>query len=238
MAAPVPSGPGETPYGRLIYAVRPTPSARAVVVIVATLAVIGGFVGLTNHSWLLALFGILGAGLAITAICLGGFVDKHRVHEHALLLGPTWPGATPYVVPVSSIDPASITSHVHANQLSKRLHNNGLPTMRCAIYTDRAVSLVGISYERALDGRNPAEARGHRAMGAVLYGRSEMPREAESRWVLGVRRPRPLLEALEAALAADGRPSPGLAARVDAHPVMEPSGRSVEGPVGGSSGET
>lgn len=194
-------------------------------VVSALLFALGAFVWLTNdHSWGLAAAGMIGGGVAVTAICLGGFVEKHRVHEHALLLGPTWPGADPYVVPLASVDPDSITSHVRANQMPKRLHNNGLPTMRCAIYTTRAVSLVGLSYEAALAGRNPAKSRGHQAMGAALYGRAEMPREAASRWVLGVRRPKPLLDALEAALAADGRPQPGLAARVNDRPVVEPSG--------------
>lgn len=225
MTAPAPAPLDPSAYGRLIYAVRPTPSARAVLIIAALLAVIGGFVWVTNdHSWVLAAAGMVGAGVAITAICLGGLVEKHRVHEHALLLGPTWPGSTPYVVPLASVDPDTITSHVHANQMPKRLHNNGLPTMRCAIYTTRAVSLVGLSYEAALPGRNPADSSAHQAMGAALYGRNEMPREAASRWVLGVRRPRPLLDALESALAADGRPRPGLAARVDARPVVEPHG--------------
>jgi hypothetical protein len=225
------SGPAPTDpdaYGKLIYSVRPTPGVRAVTVVAALLLVIGAFVWLTNdHSWWLAAAGVVGAGIAVTAICLAGFVEKHRVHEHVLLLGPTWPGATPYVVPLASVDPDTVTSHLRANHIPKRLNNNGLPTMRCAIYTTRAVSLVGLSYEAALAGRNPADSHAHQVMGG-LYGRTEMPREAASRWVLGVRRPRPLLDALETAFAADGRPQPGLAARVDALPVVEPSGRPQE----------
>lgn len=217
----------ETEYGQLLYAVRPMPRWPAVLVVAVVLLLIGGFVWLTNdHSWWLALAGAAGAGIAVIAICLAGFAEKHRVHEHALLLGPTWPRAQPYVVPLASIDPDTVTSHLRANQLPKRLHNNGLPTMRCAIYTTRAVSLVGLSYEAALGERNPADSRGHQAVGH-FFGRNDMPREAASRWVLGVRRARPLLDALEVALAADGRPQPGLAARVDARPVVEPSGEPV-----------
>ena len=218
------SPPDEVAYGRLLYAVRPTPRWNALLVLAAILLAAGGLVWLTDRSVWSAVAGFTGAGLALSAICLGGFVDKHRVHEHAVLLGPTWPGTQPYVVPLSTIDPSTITFHLRARQLPRRLHNNGLPTMRCAIYTTWAVSFIGLSYEAARGDRNPAVSAAHQRAG-LFYGRGEMPTEAASRWVLGIRRPRPLLDALEAALAADGRPQPGLAAFVETHPVTEPSGQ-------------
>ena len=128
-------------------------------------------------------------GSAITAICLAGLVEKHRVHEHALLLGPTWPGhdavrrparlgrpGHDHLAPPRQPAAEAAAQQRPADDAVRDLHDPcGEPGRavatrpRCPVATRRT---------------RPA----HQAMGAALYGRPEMPREAASRWVLGVRR--------------------------------------------------
>jgi hypothetical protein len=218
------SGP-EMDVGRLLYAVRPKPGPLPIAIMVLVVIVIGGFTYLTNnHSLVLTAFALLIPSLMILAIAAGGFLEQHRVHEHALLVGPTWPRNRPYVIPVSTIDPETVTVHHRANMIARRLKSQGLPTMRMAVYSTRAVSFTGLTYELAHPTANPAELKRYGVVRAVFSGQL-MPRQDRSLWALGVRRPQPLLEALEAAFAADGRPAPGLAQRAAAHPIVEPSGR-------------
>ena len=161
--------------GRLVYGVRPTPTARVWVVGVALgIGALGLGAVAPPRTWWTALAALAGYVVAVGLIAASGFLDRHRVHEDAVLLGTTWPGATPFVVPVSSIDPGSLVVHERANQVNRRLHMNGTPTMRMAIYSTRAVSFVGLG-----------------------------PAGGPARWVLGVRDPEPLVAALVAVLGAD-----------------------------------
>ena len=222
MAAEAPTDPG-----RLLYAVRPTPSLPALAIGAAVLVALGVLTYLTNdRSAILAWCAMGGAAIVMGAATAAGFLDRHRVHEHAVVLGPTWPGATPYVVAISSIDPDSVTVHSRAHRVARRLNAVGMPTIRMAVYSTRAVSFRGASFDAAGGGRSAARRTGLEALRAAASGQ-RLPREATSVWVLGVRRPRPLLDALEAAFAADGRPCPGLADAAQARAVVEPPGRSV-----------
>lgn len=222
----------ETDVGRLLYAVRPTPGPLPVAVMVGVVLAIGGFTYLTNdHSLLLGGLAVLIPAAMIAAGALGGFLEQHRVYEHAVLLGPTWPRNNPYVIPVSTIDPETLTVHYRANLIARRLQSQGLPTMRMAVYSTRAVSFVGLSYEQAHPTSNPAELKRYGAVRAIFSGKL-MPRGDRSLWALGVRRPEPLLAALEQAFAASGQPAPGVAARAAANPIVEPSGRPVSSAAG------
>lgn len=103
--------------------------------------------------------------------------------------------------------------------------------MRMAVYSTRAVSFIGRSWEAsndALDPTNPAASTLKRTaleMRQATVGRGPLPAGDTCLWALGIRDPKPLLQALEQAFRADGRPQPGLAARALAHPVIEPSGQ-------------
>lgn len=215
--------------GRLIYAVRPTPGVFATVIMVGLVSILGTFVYLTNeHSLLYAFAGMAGSAAVVAPLVVVGLCEQHRVHEHAVVVGLTWPRNRPYVIPLSTVDPATVTVHHRANLISRRIKSSGLPTMRMAVYSTRAVSFVGLTYEKAHPTSNPAEQPRYQLLAAAVSG-TLMPRGDQSLWVLGVRRTRPLLGALEAAFAADGRPAPGMAAHAAAHPVLEPSGRPASG---------
>lgn len=213
--------------GRLIYAVRPMPGPVASAVLISIVAAPGAFTYLTNeHSLLYASAAVLSGSALVGAGLVAGLLEQHRVYERAVAVGLTWPRNRPYVIPMSTIDPDTVTVHQRANMIARRLHSQGLPTMRMAIFSTRAVSFVGLSYEQAHPTANPAKLMRYQLLQAI-FGGTPMPRGDRSRWALGVRRPEPLLEALEKAFAAAGRPAPGVAARAAANPIIEPSGRPV-----------
>lgn len=219
--------------GSLLYAVRPLPRPLPVVLASAFVIAIGAFVWLTNgHSLILTLCAMAGSFAVVVLVAGSGLLEHHRVYEHAVVLGLSWPRrSSPYVVPLASVDPASLTVHYRANLIARRLGTGGSPTMRMAVYSTRAVSFLGRSWEEAndaLDPANPAASTLRRTaleMRQATFGRGPLPAGDSCLWALGVRDPKPLLEALERAFGADGRPQPGLASRALAHPVVEPSGR-------------
>lgn len=223
--------------GALIYSVRPLPRPLPVLIGVAVIVAIDLFIYLTNDgSWFLVLCGTLGAGAVLLAACLSGFLELHRVHEHAVVLGLSWPRRSPpYIVPLASIDPHSVTVHHRANMIARRLGTGGSPTMRMAVYSTRAVSFEGRSWAESspvFDSADPRSALRRRRMLELrqsAFGKGPLPGGATSVWALGVRDPEPLLRALEVAFERDGRPQPGLADRALAHPVVEPSGQPLGG---------
>jgi hypothetical protein len=225
----------ESDLGALIYAVRPLPRPLPIVLALGFVLLIDVFIFVTNgHSLVFVAWGTAGALLVIGAAALGGFLELHRLYEHGVVVGLSWPrGRPPYVIPLSSVDPASVTVHHRANMLARRLGTGGSPTMRMAWYSTRAVSFVGRSWElsnAALDPDSPvANPRKRRMLETrqAAFGRGPMPSGDTSLWALGVRDPEPLLQALERAFAADGHPQSGLAERALRHPVVEPSGRPM-----------
>lgn len=219
--------------GSLIYSVRPMPRTAPVLLGVAFLVACGAFVFFTNHhSILLTLAGVAGGLVVILAAAASGVLEIHRVYEHAIVVGLSWPRRSPpYIIPLSSIDPASVTVHYRANMIARRLGTGGSPTMRMAIYSTCAVSFVGLSWETAnsaLDPTNPGARPLKRTaleMRQAAFGRGPLPAGSTSLWALGVRDPAPLLQAIERAFDADDRPQPGLTERALAHPIVEPSGK-------------
>jgi hypothetical protein len=210
--------------GRLVYAVRPLPRVLPVLIGLAVVVAIDALIFFPNgHTWVGVLFGTVGAGVVLLAAAGSGLLEKHRVYEHAIVVGLTWPrSSTPYVIPLSTIDPTSVTVHLRANLIARRLGTGGSPTMRMAVYSTRAVSFVGRSWQEAA----PAGGTKRRLLGLrqSAFGRGPLPSGPTSLWVLGVRSPEPLLRALEQVFAASGRPQPALTERALAHPVVEPSG--------------
>ncbi len=161
----------------------------------------------------------------LAALAGSGWLEKHRLYERALVLGPTWPGARPYVIPADTIDPGSVTVHLRANRINQRLHQNGQPSMRMAVYSTRAVSLVGLHYDAA----GPRPRSGSRSLRAAsaLLGQQPLQAGRTCRWVLGVKDPAPLVSALMTVLEPMGRAGPREAEQVIATPVEEPSGQPV-----------
>ena len=107
------NGAGDVPFptreqaGRELFAVRPWPGWGFLAVVVVTTALGYGLAYLApERSPVLALTGAVGVLLVHLGVGGSGLLENHRVCEHALVLGPTLPGARPYVVPLSSIDPA------------------------------------------------------------------------------------------------------------------------------------
>ena len=152
------NGAGDVPFptreqaGRELFAVRPRPGWGFLVVVVVTTALGYGLAYLApERSPVLAITGAVGVLLVHLGVGGSGLLEKHRVCEHALVLGPTWPGATPYVVPLSSIDPQSIRLHHRANFLGRRLGGPGARNIRMAVYSTKAVTFTGLHYELAHD---------------------------------------------------------------------------------------
>ncbi|HEY7043558.1 MAG TPA: hypothetical protein VH419_07820 [Nocardioidaceae bacterium] len=212
--------------GRLLYAVRPLPTARAWLVMLApavVFAVLGWFA--PPQTWWTAAVPAAAYLLFIAALGGAGWIDKHRVYERGVVLGPTWPGATPYVVPLDTIDPTSVTVHHHANRINQRIHQNGQPTMRMAVYSTRAVSFAGLHYDEA-GGRTRSDSKAFRAA-STLLGQQPMSGGRTCRWVLGVKDPAPLVAAIMQSFEATGRVAPGAARDVLSTAIEEPSGQPV-----------
>jgi len=210
--------------GRRIFATRPWPGpGYALLTLVVLAAGFGLGMADPSHDPRRGLAGMAGIGIFWVAFGLSGLVEQHRVHENAVLLGATLPGFQPYVVSLESINPASITVHRRANLINRRLHQNGQPNMRMAPYSTTAVSFTGMHYEAARPQISSATAVGRRALAMLQAG--DLRNLPNSQWVLGVRNPKPLLDALETALVRAGRAQPGLAARALENQVVEPSGR-------------
>ena len=212
----------------MVYATRPWPGWRFYLLTVVALGV-GFALGMLDPSHNPAYGGAGALGMATVwfGLALSGLVERHRVHDNAVVLGATLPGMKPYVVPIDSIRPDTLTVHHRANLINRRLHQNGQPPMRMAFYSTRAVSFIGLNYEAAQPAASHATRIGRRTAELLLAGdRTNAP---ISRWVCGVRNPRGLVEALEQVLVAHGAVQPGLAARVVAAPVVEPSGEPARG---------
>lgn len=210
--------------GRQLFATRPWPSLGFYLVTLGVLAAgFGlGMLAPERNPWY-GVAGLIGIGVFWLAFTMAGLVERHRVHEDAVVLGATLPGFRPYVIPLTSINPTSVTVHRRANLINRRLHQNGQPNMRMAFYSTTAVSFTGLHFEAARPGVSAITAIGRRATSMLLAG--DLRNVPNSRWVLGVRDPRPLLEALEAALVEAGQSQPGLATHALDNEVVEPSGR-------------
>ncbi len=207
--------------GRQLYAERPLPSWRALVVFLLLLLALYALLVRLFDSVPGAAATTAGAALVLAVLFGAAMLDRHRVCERALLLGPTLPRAVPYVVPLTTIDPASVRLHHRANLIGRRLRQQGTPNLRMAPYATVAVSFTGL---------HPSAAHPRRRQGAaslyteplLQYESTPFTRIVTERWVLATSHPDRLLRALERALAGAGMPgAEGLAERELRNPVVE-----------------
>lgn len=214
--------------GRELFRVRPVPgpgawTAYGVAVTAGGLA--GGFAA--GGSTATAVAGALGIALLFGLLYLVGFLECHRVCEHALVLGLTpWPGGEPYVIPWATVDPATLTVHRPLTRPGAPAGEPGERGIRAAAYSRRGVSLGGLYADLAHPRRRTTSptARALLARYADDPARHGLP---ATRWIMGVRDPEPLVRAIVTALAAHGRVDAGLADRVLACPVR---GGVTDGP--------
>ena len=190
------SRPAPPDVGALRFAVRPTPGPRFLAAVVLTTALAGAVGALVPEGGALgAVGGVVGLLLVHGGLLGAGLVEQHRVHDAALVLGPTAGRARPYVLPWSQLDPGSLQVHRRANLVGSRYGAVGTSrNLRTAVYSTSAVSVVG-----------PAPLGGS---GSV-------------RWLMGVRDPEPLARAVERAMVDAGLPAQGAAERALAAPVVE-----------------
>jgi len=216
--------------GRQLYAERPLPSVWAVaVVLLLLLAFYTLLVALLDSPAGAALMA-LGAALSLALLFAAGALEKHRVCERALLLGPTLPRALPYVVPLVTIDPATVRLHRRANFLARRLAQQGTPNLRMAPYATLAVSFKGLHPSAAHPRRRDAAASLYTEP-LLRYDNTPFTRVVTDRWVLATRHPDRLLHALEQALTGAGIPgAAGVAERELRDPAVERWRRDPDGP--------
>ena len=220
----------ESEAGILRYSARQWPTPRAGLVLLLLLLGLPLLVLLAGGPT--ALWGTLGGDLFLLLLAGSGLLERCRIYDRALVVGPTWPGAVPYVIPLETIDPAHVRLWHRANLLARSQPDASLWTRRAAIYTS-----IGITFE----GLSPAAAHARRRDAAVARlglrpsqtrydpvaehgfpgpGQRGLP---TSNWLLGTSRPEPLLRALEAALVSSGRvDARGLADRELRDPAVAP----------------
>jgi hypothetical protein len=168
-------------------------------------------------------------GPYVGMILFSGYLEKHRVCEHALVLGLTpWPRSRPFVIPWSTIAPESLVLHDPSLKLgvdtTTVLHPRAA---RLATYSRRSVSLVGLHPDLAHPRRrrwSPIAERFRAAPDGAL------PPEFLVRWAMAVRDPEPLLRAIEAAMVASGADARGIAQHALDHPVHGPRAPEAQGP--------
>lgn len=210
--------PGDA--GRVLYATRPTAGPLAWLVLVALLGAAAA-VGLVAPGGGLA--GAIATALGATTILGGlfalGHLDQHRVCENALVLGLTpWPGGQPYVIPWTAVDPHSLTLHRPANRPGRSAAEMGSRGARMAVYSTRAVSVLGLHPDMAHPKRR------HRTMFARQVLAARTPQQLADdppmiRWVMGTRHPEPLLRAIEGALSRHRDDAAGIADAALAEPM-------------------
>jgi hypothetical protein len=207
--------------GRQLYAERPLPSWWALAVVVLALLAVYALLLRLFDSTLGAAATTAGAALFVALLFGTAMLDQHRVCERALLLGPTLPRALPYVVPLTTIDPASVRLHHRANFITRRLRQQGTPNLRMAPFATVAVSFTGL-HPSAAHPRRRAEAASLYTEPLLAYENTAFTRVVTERWVLATRHPDRLLRALEQALDGAGLPgAAGLAERELRNPIVE-----------------
>ena len=220
-STPAPSvllDPGDA--GRVLYSTRPSAGPLAWLALLALLgaaAVLGAVVpggGLGG-----AIAATIGAGLILGGLFTIGSLDHHRVCQNALVLGLSpWPGGQPYVIPWSAVDPRSLTLHRPANRPGRPATEMGSRGARMAVYSTRAVSLLGLHPDLA----HPTRRHRTRFALELLARRTSQQLAGDPpviRWVMGIRDPEPLLRAIEEALIQHRDDAAGIADRALAAPM-------------------
>jgi hypothetical protein len=208
--------------GRELYSVRPKPGSIALLAFVGLLVIAFLLGWVAPDSGLIGGFAALAGAVVILVPLFGvGMLDKHRVCENALVLGLTpWPGGQPYVIPWSTVPADSLLVHDPATKAGTP-GQNGARGTRMAVFSRKAVSLVGLHHDLAHPGRRQTSDFARQILARVT------PEELALRpplvpWTMGVRRPEPLLRAIEAALVRVRPEAVGAADHALAHPVHGP----------------
>ncbi|HEY0474122.1 MAG TPA: hypothetical protein VGD34_20775 [Kribbella sp.] len=210
--------------GQELYSVRPKPGPIAWLVFVGLLALAFLMGWLAPASGLVGGFAALAGAVVILVPLFGvGMLEKHRVCENALVLGLTpWPGGEPYVIPWSTVPPDSLLLHDPATRAGAgAAGQSGARGTRMAIFSRKAVSLVGLHHDLAHPRRRQTTEFARQVLARVT------PEELALRpplvsWAMGVRKPEPLLRAIEAALVRFRPEAAGSADHALAHPVHGP----------------
>lgn len=148
--------------------------------------------------------------LATGAFWLRGWLEKHRVCRHGLVLG--WRGE--YAVPWSTIDPGRVRLLRRANLVTRNGIGSG-PLLRPGETLGHALLVNGLD----------DTPRGHERL-AVNEQLHREGRGADAhltcfdRWFLAGRHAPELVRAMEEAMVADGYPAEGMADAVLARPVV------------------
>lgn len=150
------------------------------------------------------------AQLALGAFWIRGWMERHRVCRHGLVLGRRGE----YAVPWSTIDPGRVRLLRRANLLTR----HGIAAGRLL----RPGETLG--HALLVNGLDDTPA-GHERL-AVNEQLLREGRGADEhltcfdRWVLAGRHAPDLVRAMEEAMVADGYPAQGMAAEVVAHPLV------------------
>jgi hypothetical protein len=169
--------------GRQVFAQRPLPSVWAVAIAVLLLLAFYAVVAALLDSAGGAATATGGATLVVVLLFASGMIEKHRVCERALLLGPTLPRSVPYVVPVTTIDPGSVRLHHRANFITRRLRQQGTANLRMAPYATKAVSFRGLD-PLAAHPRRRQRAPAAFAEPLLRYENAPVTPVVTERWVL------------------------------------------------------
>ncbi|TDD97106.1 hypothetical protein [Jiangella asiatica] len=218
----------ESAAGALRYAERHRPGPLALAImflgpLVAPLVLVptagGGLASAVSY--------YVGGLVVLVLLFMSGWMNRAKVYDRAVVLDTAWPGGRPYVVPLSTIDPARVRYHERANLIGRRL-GQAKRTLRTGPYTRQAVSFEGLSPRLAhRHGRDVSEARTQvvrpRARSLRVDDGAGRTLDLElATWVVGTSTPEPFLRALEQALVdARGPGAAGLAERTLARPVVE-----------------
>ncbi|HEY0693605.1 MAG TPA: hypothetical protein VGD71_31760 [Kribbella sp.] len=210
--------------GQELYSVRPKPGPVAWVVFVGLLVLVflAGWVA-PDSGLIGGIAALIGGLVILTPLLAVGMLEKHRVCENALVLGLTpWPGGQPYVIPWSTVPPDSMLLHDPATKAGTgAAGQSGARSTRMAVFSRKAVSVVGLHHDLAHPRRRQTSAFARQLLARVT------PEELALRpplvsWAMGVRNPEPLLRAIEAAMVRQHPEAAGAADLALAHPVHGP----------------
>jgi hypothetical protein len=220
--------------GTVRYEERQTPSWRAslclvliyAVVYVASLAIVLRDPGLPTISpWVQAVIVWSGFAFFFTLVIVLASCQRVQVCDRAVVVRLEVGRARPYVIPLVSIDPASIRLHYHANFLGRRFPGtNGTRVVRMPPYSMVAVSLRGLRPKLAHPRLRTLQPDRHEIVSHFDYVNAPALDLApfSDRWFIGTKRPERLLAALEEALVDAGSPgAAGVAQRELTAPRVE-----------------
>jgi hypothetical protein len=212
--------------GAVRYSERQGPSPRGWAFVAVILAAVYGLLlPLVGGHPLDAFVAWMGAVIFLGALVLFSLLNRIEVRDRAVAVHLDFWHTQPYLIPLISIDPASVRLHYHANLLGRRLPGtNGTRVARMTAFLTVAVSLRGLRPHLA-----------HPRLRKLASGRFEIEEHFKylnappldlapyaKRWIIGTKHPERLLAALEKALVDAGvTGAVGLAERELSAPRIE-----------------